>query len=312
MSIRLRLAGAVLRLLVRARLRRASDPQPLRRAFARAARWVFRPVPHTHVLPAQYDTHCGGRDALWIGARAVRSDQVILYLHGGGYIAGQPQTHAAMVARLARLTGMRALVPAYRLAPEHPLPAALHDAIAAFDHLLSRGYRADQIVLGGDSAGGGLALSLLSVLCLRGTPPRAVFAMSPLCDLTFSGESVRTNAMRDHLFPGSRAPELAAMVLGDLAPTDPQVSPLFAAFPNCPPVLFQVAQSEILLDDTRRMEAHLRTSGARVTVQIWPEAPHVWQLLDGWVPEARQALAQIAEFLANPGKDQDGAEVMRR
>lgn len=296
-SWQLRLLGALLRRTVRARLKHATDPRPLRRHLELAAWFNFRSVPHMHALPTRFESPAGERQALWVGAGAVHEDRVVFYLHGGGYIAGSPQTHMKMVARLARMAGMRAFVPSYRLAPEHPAPAALQDARAAFEHLLAKGYRADQIIIGGDSAGGGLALALLAQLCQAGLRPQAVFALAPFCDLTFSGASVQDNAQRDHLFPGDRGPFLANLVLGALSPLDPRISPLFGDFPQCPPVLLQVSESEILRDDSRRMAQALRAVGADVTVQEWPEAPHVWQIFDGWLPEARQALRHVAEFI---------------
>lgn len=288
------LMGAAMRLSVRPMMRRASDPAQMRQRFERAARRTFRPVPHACVIRTEAPS--GG---LWVSAGRVKSRQVLLYLHGGGYIAGSPETHAQMVARLCRMTGMRAFLPRYRLAPEHPLPAALDDALAAYYELVARGYAAQDIVIGGDSAGGGLALSLLSALCLRGTPPAAAFAWSPFCDQTFSGASVVENGGRDHFFPPERVHELSEMVLGDLAAEDPRASPLFASFPNCPPVLLQVSDGEILRDDARRMAEHLRAQDATVTLQEWAGAPHVWQIFDGWFPEARQAIRATSRFLAD-------------
>ena len=287
------LMGAAMRLSVRPMMRRANDPAQVRQRFERAARRSFRPVPHACVIRSKAPT-----DGLWVSAGQVTSSKVLLYFHGGGYIAGSPETHAQMVARLCRMTGMRAFLPRYRLAPENPLPAAFDDARAAFDGLVARGYAAPNIVIGGDSAGGGLALSLLSALCQRGTPPAAAFAWSPFCDQTFSGASVLENGARDHFFPPERVHELSEMILGDLAAEDPRASPLLAPFPNCPPVLLQVSDSEILRDDARRMAAHLRAQGTMVTLQEWAGAPHVWQIFDGWFPEARQAIRATSRFLA--------------
>ena len=139
---------------------------------------------------------------------------VLLYFHGGGYVFGSPKTHRAMLARLAGLTGMRACLPTYGLAPERPFPAAIEDARTAYTGLLASGVSADQIVIGGDSAGGGLVLALLGDICARGlAKPAAVFAFSPLTDLTFSGDSFRTNANSDVVLPASRAQEMVGMYL---------------------------------------------------------------------------------------------------
>lgn len=300
MSLRMRVLGALMRPVIRAKMARAEDPAPLRRELEFSCRVNFRAPPFFHAAETRY----GAGRALWVTAGPVAPRSVILYLHGGGYIAGSPDTHKKMVARLSRLSGLRAFLPAYRLAPEHPLPAALEDARAAWDHLIALGYRAGDIVIGGDSAGGGLTLALLSQLCVEGTPPRAVFAWSPFTDQTFSGASVRENSRRDHFFPGDRVHDLAAMILGDLAADDLRASPLFAEFPGCPPVLLQASDCEILRDDTIRMEAHLRSFGADVERQMWHGAPHVWQLFDGWFPEAREAIARTASFLRARGPKQ--------
>lgn len=294
MSLRMSLAGALMRLTVRPMMARASDPVPLRRHLELSARLWFRNVPFAHYSKVPFGS---AGQALWVSAGVPHRDQVILYLHGGGYIAGSPATHRRMVARLAGLTGCRVFLPAYRLAPEHPLPTALEDAEAAHRHLLDLGYAPDQILIGGDSAGGGLALSLLAQLCQRDLAPRACFAWSPLCDHSYSGDSVMANGHRDHFFPGDRVQDLAAMVLGRLSPEDPRASPLFAQFPNCPPVLLKVSDSEILRDDAHRMAAHLRTHGSEVLLQEWLDAPHVWQIFDGWFPEARAAISATADFI---------------
>ena len=307
MSLRMRIIGGALRPMIRAVMARAQDPVPLRRHLDRSMKYQFRAPPL-----ARFDAvDVGGCRALWVACgpalrQPAADPRVILYLHGGGYIAGSPDTHKKMVTRLSKMTGVRVFLPSYRLAPEHPLPAALDDARAAWDHLISLGYGPDDIVLGGDSAGGGLALSLLSQLCLTGTPPRAVFAWSPFADQTFSGASVHENARRDHFFPAARVHDLPAMILGDLSPTDPRVSPLFADFPDCPPVLLQASDCEILYDDSVRMEAVLRAGGGQVLLQTFTGAPHVWQLFDGWFPEAREAIGLTADFIQTCARPQHG------
>lgn len=298
MSLAMHLIAGMMRPIVRSMLSRAQDPAPLRIHMERSARWMFRNTPHALYLPVRYRAQSGDLPALWVSARAKRiPNKVLLYIHGGGYIAGSPHTHKRMVARLCRMTGLRAFVPAYRLAPEYPVPAALEDVAAAHAHLLALGYAPGDILLGGDSAGGGLALALLAQLCAKGQAPGAVFAWSPFCDQTFSGESVQENGRRDHFFPGDRVQFLAQMILGDTAPEDPRASPLFAEFPDCPPVLLQASSSEILRDDAMRMEAKLRANGTDVRLEMWENAPHVWQIFDGWFPEARSAISNTARFL---------------
>jgi acetyl esterase/lipase len=234
---------------------------------------------------------------LRISAGAVDRRRVILYLHGGGYVAGSPATHRAMLARLSLLAGVPVLAPDYRLAPENPFPAALEDAAKAWQHLYDAGYDPEHIVVGGDSAGGGLAFALVSRLCRAGTPPAGAFAFSSWTDLAGRSPSVQENARIDPLLPAARLTEVAQMYLQGHPATDPEASPVLADFPSPPPVLLQHSQTEILRDDTLRLADRLRGFGGTVTVQGWPTPPHVWQIFDGWVPEARAALAQAATFV---------------
>lgn len=299
MSLAMRLIAGAMRPGMRALNARATDPAPLRRGMELAARLFFRNVPFALYLKTTYPSADGtARRALWVSADARPVfGKVLLYVHGGGYFAGSPHTHKRMAARLAQMSGLRVFLPSYALAPEHPVPAQLADIEAAHAHLLSLGHAPGDIVLGGDSAGGGIALALLARLCQRGQAPAACFAWSPFCDQTFSGASVQENGGRDHFFPGHRVHFLAGLILGDTAPEDPRASPLFAEFPGCPPVLLQVSDSEILRDDAVRFEAKLRTQGAQVRLETWEDAPHVWQIFDGWFPEAREAIGNTARFI---------------
>lgn len=295
MSLRMRLMGGLMRPVMRLMMNRVERPEPLRWHLDVTARWVFRRVPGMEARELRYPE---GR-ALWVRAGPVREDRVLLYIHGGGFIAGRPETHQKMVARLCLLTGMRAFMPAYRLAPEHPLPAAQEDIRRAWDYLRAEGYAPEQIIIGGDSAGGGLALSLLAELGGEGQRPAGVFAWSPCADLSFSGASVQSNDATEHFFPARRVHDLAAMALGDMAAEDPRVSPLFAEFSDCPPVLIQASESEILFDDARRMAEVLRQAGGAVELETWAGAPHVWQIFDGWFPEARAAIASTARWISS-------------
>ncbi|WP_343116654.1 alpha/beta hydrolase [Ostreiculturibacter nitratireducens] len=293
MSLRAAATTIALRALAKPLLARIQDPGFARSSFELAARFIFRPAPNALYLPAPPGANAG----LWISSGRVAPRRVILYLHGGAYIAGSPHTHREMIARISRRSGLRVFAPDYPLVPEAVAPAAFDAALSAWRGLVAIGYRPSDIVLGGDSAGGGLALALLGRLCAEGTPPAGLFAFSPWTDLTLSGRSLQANAAKDPLLPAGRVAEIRDMVIGSLAPEDPRISPVFARFPGCPPVFLQASESEILRDDTLRMAERLKAEGARVTVDLWPPLPHVWPILYGHIPEAAPALDRIAAFL---------------
>ncbi|ETX30951.1 alpha/beta hydrolase fold domain-containing protein [Roseivivax isoporae] len=233
----------------------------------------------------------------WISAGKTRRDAVILYFHGGAYVAGSPEGYAGPLGNLSRLSGIEVCAPRYRLATEAPFPAAYRDAVRAWRRLRRLGYRPENIVIGGDSAGGGLALALLSRLCCRGAPPRAAFAFSPWTDLALTGRSLYENREADVMLPVGRMEEVVELYLGDAPRRDPRASPLYGRFPGCPPILLQYGEDEILRDDSRRMADRLRGFGATVTEDALPDVPHVWQLMDGWLPEARASLERTAAFV---------------
>ncbi|MHA6345849.1 alpha/beta hydrolase [Roseivivax sp. CAU 1761] len=288
MSWQARLLAWPMRLLVKPLLARITRPD----AFAADAHMA------THLLRRPpFLRRSRGRDGLsWIAAGETRPRAAILYFHGGGYVAGSAAGYEGPLGRLSLLAELEICAPDYRLAPAHPFPAAFDDAVAAWRTLRRLGYRPHDIILGGDSAGGGLALALLAHLCGRGTPPRAAFAFSPWTDLAMTGASLTENRARDALLPAGRMAEVVALYLGEAARDDPRASPLYAEFPGCPPVLLQYGEAEILRDDSRRMAERLRGFGARVTEEALPDVPHVWHLLDGMLPEARASLERAAAF----------------
>ncbi len=289
MSRRQALLNGLLRLTAKRYFARVTDPQQARLDMERACARMLRAPPGTVVVATPIGP--GGAVSIRSG-RGQASGKICLYFHGGGYISGSPQTHTPMVARLSRLARVECVVPRYRLAPEAPHPAAFEDAVAAWQDLRAQGYGRRDIVIGGDSAGGGLALALLAWLCESGEAPAGLIAFSPWTDLSGAGASLAQNAGRDPMLPAHRFEEAAQFYLQGAPARTATASPLFAAFPACPPVFLQCSDSEILRDDTLRMAAHLRSFGAEVTLQVWPGAPHVWQMFDGWIPEARAALAE--------------------
>lgn len=280
-----------MRLFLKPILRRTTTPQAARRDLGRAARLAKAPRFLLH-LP---DHPASGLH--WISVGSVNPDWVILFCHGGGYLAGNPTTYAALLGRLSKLTGLAVIAPDYRLAPEHPAPAAFDDVVAGHATLIAKGYAPDRIILGGDSAGGGLALALLADLCARNLRPAGLFGFSPWTDLAMTGSSLVENAAIDPVIPVERMAETVARVTGALAASDPRLSPLYASFARPPPVWIQVGAGEVLRDDSRAITHLLRASGGRVALTEWSGVPHVWHMLDGYLPEARAALIETAGFI---------------
>ncbi|WP_284162654.1 alpha/beta hydrolase [Frigidibacter sp. SD6-1] len=297
MSLRLRLATLGARWFVRPWLSSTATPARARRDLEVFS--LLIPVPRKTLVHIE----TGARPVHRIAAGAVRERPVILYFHGGAYVAGSPRSHRSLLARLSALTGLEVVAPAYRLAPEHPAPAAFEDARAAHENLLREGLRPDEIVLAGDSAGGGLALALLAHLCAENLRPAGLVAFSPWADLTMSGASLRENAGRDPLIPAARMEDTARLVAGGLSRADPRLSPLFADVHRPPPVHLQVGSSEVLRDDARRMADRLRVAGGTVRLTEWAGAPHCFQFLSPFVPEAQAALQDAADFIARLSSD---------
>ncbi|EIE50240.1 Alpha/beta hydrolase fold-3 protein [Citreicella sp. 357] len=289
MSFRLAALNLGLRLLAKPSLRRTFSAAQAARDLDRAA-VLLRQPPFLRRIERPGGLH-------WISAGRCAPRRVILHFHGGGYITGSPATHQGVMGRLSKLSATEVCAPKYPLAPEAPFPAAFDAAVAAWGRLKGLGYAPTQIVLSGDSAGGGLALALLARCCAHDEPPAAAVVFSPWTDLSMSGKSLAANARRDPFLPASRMPELVALILHGADPADPRISPLFARFPNCPPVMIHHSETEILADDSRRMAAHLRAQGARVDLVTLADAPHVWPVFDGWIPEARETLRQAARFV---------------
>lgn len=294
MSARLRLLNGYLRLVAKPRLAMAVTPEDAARDFRRLS--VMFGVPRNLTnLPRKLPN---GQPVHLIRAGITRPGRAILWFHGGGYVSGSPDTHAGMLGTLSRLANTEVIAPVYRMLPEAPFPAAFEDAVRAWEGLLATGLEPGQIALGGDSAGGGLALALLAELCRRGTRPAGLAAMSPWTDLTGSGDSRVTNASRDVLLPVSRTAELVEMYMQGADPADPRVSPLFAEFDAPPPVMLQFSEVEILRDDSLLMAEHLRAAGGEVEIDMWEKVPHVWQLFQGRIPEALTAVQTMAAFYA--------------
>lgn len=224
-------------------------------------------------------------------------DRVLLYLHGGGYVACSPRTHRSLTGALASASGSSVFALRYRLAPENPYPAALEDAVAAYRWLLSRGTRPERLVVVGDSAGGGLALAMLTALREAGGPmPAAVICFSPWTDLAATGPSLIHNEDRCAMFFGDTIRKTAPLYLSGVDPRTPLASPLYADLRGLPPLLVHVSDSEVLLDDSLRLVERAEQAGLKVQLRVWPDQPHVWQLF-GALPEARDSISQAVTFI---------------
>ncbi|MGU3646243.1 alpha/beta hydrolase [Microbacterium sp. C23T] len=240
----------------------------------------------------------GGVAAEWSRAPGADTTRVLLFLHGGGYCSGSIASHRTMAAAAGRAAGIRTLALEYRLAPEHPFPASLEDALAAWDWLNATGIAPDRIVVGGDSAGGGLSLALWQELRRAGREgPACLWLVSPWTDLTMSGASVDENAAIDPLLHRSYLEELAAAyVPPGVARDDPRVSPLFADLTGLPPTLVQVGADETLLDDSLRLVRAAARAEADVRLHVLPHMIHAFPLWNAVLPAARAALAEFGDF----------------
>ena len=293
-SWRIRALTALLRLMSRSPLMRDTDIPALRRRYEEIEARHF-PVEEWVV---REPVDCDGVPAEWVSVPESRPERIVFYLHGGSFAFRFPNTHAAFAARLCRLLEARALVPDYRLAPEHPYPAAPDDSHAAYRWLLARGHDPRHVVFIGDSAGGNLSLVTVNRALRAGEPlPACAVLLSPAVDCTLSSPSMVDNEANDPI-----------MRLGSLlvlrhhyAPsphlyTHPEVSPLFADFEGYPPLLLQAGSAEMLRDEAVRLAQKARAAGVDVEIELWPETVHDFQVAS-FLPESAMALEHIARFV---------------
>lgn len=234
-------------------------------------------------------------------------NKVILYLHGGGYAVGSAQCYRGLVGKIVSETGIKALSISYRLAPEHPFPAALEDSIYTYKWLIeNQGYHPKDIIIMGDSAGGGLTLStLLKLKELLLVQPLAAVVISPWTDLTLSGDSAITHQDKDPLLVTDHARNWAAWYYHNYDPSHPNISPLFGDYNEIAPILVHVGTEEILLSDSLRLIETAKKYNAKIQVEIWEGMLHVWHFGWPYVPEARNALIKISEFINNQIKSHE-------
>lgn len=239
----------------------------------------------------------GGVPAEWVDPEGGAQDKVIIYLHGGGYVAGSIDSHRNLLGHLARASGARVLALDYRLAPENAWDAPVTDSVAAYRWLLDQGIAAANITIAGDSAGGGLTMATLLALRDEGVAqPACAVGISPWLDMEFNGESMKTRAEVDPLITEDGIRKMGEQFLGGADPTNPLASPLHGDLAGLPPLLIQVGDHETLLDDSTRFAAKAEAAGVDTTLEVWPEMIHVWHGSAGFVPEADQAITRIAEF----------------
>ncbi|WP_372911243.1 alpha/beta hydrolase [Salinigranum sp.] len=244
------------------------------------------------------EVDAGGIPALWCIPEDCASDRVLLYCHGGGYMVGSMHLSRKVAAHIAKTAGIRALVIDYRLAPEHPHPAPVEDAVTAYRWLTSEEIRPEHIATCGDSAGGNLCTAMVLKLRDEGDPlPAAIVPMAPWYDMEMTGESLDSNAATDSLVNREMVEVMAATFLGDGSPTDPLANILRADLTGLPPVLIHVSTTEALVDDTRRFAARAEESGVDVTVEAVPDVPHVYPYMAGRDPEADRAVERMGEWV---------------
>lgn len=294
MSIR----AAAIRFYLRHTFKRRHDPSATAAALRANVAALVRGMPKPPRGVRVTTTDAGGIPAEWVVAPEAVEGRIILYFHGGGYASGSPASARDLVWRLSAAARARALVLDYRLAPEHPFPAAIEDGTAAYRHLLSTGVAPASIAFAGDSAGGGLALGTLVKLRDEGAPlPAAVCAFSPWTDLAITGASAESNREADPMIRLEAIRATVPWYLGSTPATEPHASPLYADHHHLPPTLLHVGSTEVLLDDSVRLAERMKAANVDVTLKIWPDMPHVFQGFALFLPEARQAILEAGQFI---------------
>ena len=240
----------------------------------------------------------GGVPSEWVTTPEARADRVLIHYHGGAYAMGSLATHRGLAKHLARATRSRVLLPDYRLAPEHPHPAAVEDAVAAYRFVVDSGVAPEHIVVSGDSAGGGLAAATLIALRDAGEElPAAGVLISPWLDLTCSGDSYEERAAEDVMVTRELLELATAAYCKGSDPKAPTASPLFADLTGLPPLLVQVGTAEVLLDDARSFAVHAEAAGIDVTLEVAEDMIHVWHTFADVAPESREAIEHVADFV---------------
>ena len=239
-----------------------------------------------------------GRPAEWLRAPGVQAGRAILYLHGGGYVIGSINTHRSLAGEVSRAAQAAVLLIEYRLAPEHPFPAAVEDGVAAYRWLLTQGVSPKQTAIAGDSAGGGLTVATLLSARAQGMPtPGTAVCISPWSDLTCSNASYHTQAAADPMVALGGITQMTQLYLQGHDPKHPLASPNYADLHGLPPLLIQVGSDEVLLDDAIVLDAHARAAHVPSTVEVWEGMIHVWHAFHPMLPEGQQGIARVGEYV---------------
>jgi acetyl esterase/lipase len=247
------------------------------------------------------DVKIGNIKGQLIEAENMVPGRIILYLHGGTYCTGSVKSYRILARKLADVCNSELLIINYRLAPENPYPGAIEDSMMAYMWLLDNGYKAKDIFIMGDSAGGGLALATgLKIKELGLDMPSGFVCMSPWTDLTLSGESFKGRAKRDSILNPKVVKKCAKLYYGDHDPADFLISPLFGDFTGFPPVMIQVGTEEMLYDDSARLVHKLKNSKVTVRFEVWKKMFHVWQFFYLVLPESKEAVEEIGKFVKDP------------
>ncbi len=240
----------------------------------------------------------GGVPAQWIIPDGAAEDRVLQYVHGGGYVLMSAETHRKLCSHIAKAAGCRALNVDYRLAPEHPHPAAVEDSVTAYRWLLEQGIAPQHVAIAGDSAGGGLTIATaVKIRDENLAMPAAIAPISPWTDMEGTGESMQTRAEVDMIVTPEAIRQLSGVFLGDADPKDPYAAPHHADPTGLPPTYIQVGDEEVLLDDSVRFADKARQAGVEVTLEVFPEMQHVFQIAAGNLPEADEAIAKLGAWL---------------
>jgi monoterpene epsilon-lactone hydrolase len=287
------LLRVALRIVNRRPGRRLQPAAKVRKRLRRIEPFVPGPPKGTTALALDAD----GLPALRIDVPQARRDRCVLFFHGGGYSYGNAPLYQDFMWRVGTAARASVLYFDYRLAPEHPFPAAVDDAVRAARWVATQ-FDPRRIAFVGDSAGGGLVLATMKKLRDQADIlPRAAVAVSPWTDLALTGQSLRTNYKADPMMDAAQFPEIAKRYLGIADPHDPYVSPLYGNAAGLPPTLIQAGGDEVLLDDAVRMAEAMRAAGCEIELDVWPKMPHVWHLYARILPEGRQAIDRIGQFL---------------